>query len=567
MPDPTPISANPTEHLVTDLLESGLVAHKKDQQLEPDCREQLSFCSESGGACGAVTETTDSCASNSVRLPSDENVAEQEGTQSEIASAADLHEPGEPTSTISSSTSKPLQASSPSTSPPGKTSIDGLFAAFEQRYIDMMSTAREAFGKEDIKPEIDNADLDDAWTRVNVKEDPLTGAVKVSVEKVDDVLEDQEKRMKRMLMSENDADTNVEVAKQKQKFLPTFVPASRTGGTFVSAGGCSSSSSSQEMKVVLPWNEVVPRSDVGVEYYRGNHGDRVSVFEPEPWHHLIEKARGTSTCSCSTSSSSTLHQQEIYETCARNVIREAILAGVEVKDHGTVCAYGCGVFAKRKILKGDVVMHYHGVLICKDPAKHGFGGHNAAGALMPCLPTSPSADDTTTTSTTTTSTTTTSSSSSHTRWLGRINNARKNSPWAKMAFENVNRSDRAYRYMLELDAFHNLDAGTGGATPYAAYLAAYSNSCRDFPERENMIVLTDHTKGLCASAVRFVASRHIETGEELLWDYAYAKSKTTTSTTHPLEEEALLEEEASGTKYRDPVWEEIKRLMKTNDVT
>ncbi len=145
----------------------------------------------------------------------------------------------------------------------------------------------------------------------------------------------------------------------------------------------------------------------------------------------------------------------------------------------------------------------------------------------------------------------------------KIRTAREHSQFQKVKFEDSVRTDRGYRYMLEMDRYHNLDGGTGGPRPFAAWLSAYSNSCRGIvpqdgastndpettsetnpaPAAENMVAVVDHMKGFHFTVVRFVATRDIEPEEELLWDYAFA--------THCCEK---------AEEYEDPVWEAICRL-------
>eukprot|EP00392_Amoebophrya_sp_AT5.2_P012370 g12473.t1 len=214
-----------------------------------------------------------------------------------------------------------------------------------------------------------------------------------------------------------------------------------------------------------------------------------------------------------------------HRICARNVLREARLRGVEVRRQNTVCGYGCGVFALKAFKKSDLVMHYLGRLVCKE--------------LAACSTSSPAAKKNAT------KTNKNSSASLASFYERRVEEARASSQFPKVAFAETVRTDRGYRYMLELDRWHNLDGGTGGETPYAAWLSAYSNSSKDMAAgSENMIAVVEHEKGFCLTAVRFMASRDIGLGEELLWDYPFAKTCV---------------DEAG--EYADPVLEELQRLQ------
>lgn len=188
---------------------------------------------------------------------------------------------------------------------------------------------------------------------------------------------------------------------------------------------------------------------------------------------------------------------ERYAVAAGNVYREAKKRGLAVRP-SRILGGGYGLHTLHPIARRSVILYYRGRLICKPLS--------AATSEIEGTPLS-----------------------------ARVTAARAA---VRRVHEPPPRTDRAFRYMLELDLVHDMDGGTGGPEPYAGFLAAYSNSCRGLPETSelpsgkvaetmNMVPLLDQKKGLGPRAVRFIATREIEAGEELLWDYRFATSAST----------------------------------------
>ncbi|CAD7973229.1 unnamed protein product [Amoebophrya sp. A120] len=211
---------------------------------------------------------------------------------------------------------------------------------------------------------------------------------------------------------------------------------------------------------------------------------------------------------------------------------------------------GCGVFTEREIKKGEVVFSYRGRILCRKlpEMKNADGGPKAT-----IFDTIRQARESCMTKNITT---------------------RENHLLQQLVFNESDlgpRTDRAFRYRMQLDRYHDMDGGTGGPAPFAACLAAYCNSSRgvsvchaDTEEKqnqiENLIPVLDHTKGLSSKAVQFVARRDIAVGEELLWDYDFHMENKNAEKTGDTTSEVVQNQEnepKNKMNNHDPVYERM----------
>mmetsp|Transcript_14015 Transcript_14015/g.34695 ORF Transcript_14015/g.34695 Transcript_14015/m.34695 type:complete len:488 (+) Transcript_14015:138-1601(+) len=255
----------------------------------------------------------------------------------------------------------------------------------------------------------------------------------------------------------------------------------------------SSGDESDKLATVLPWDPrgvaVEPELHANAEAEEQAFADMFALVAAGSGsgRSLPRPASGGVGAACVSASL----PAAFVDVCARAILRECVQYGVAIRrvdDHT-----GCGVFCDRAegIKKGAVLFPYKGRILCKKlPSNTPLRRQIEAAREL------------------------------HT------NRAPAN---GILIFDEKTvtpvRTDRAYRYRMQLDRYHEMDGGTGGAEPFAACLAAYCNSSRDesAATSENMVPVLDHTRGLGFRAVTFVARHAISFGEELRWNYAFAE--------------------------------------------
>ncbi len=324
-----------------------------------------------------------------------------------------------------------------------------------------------------------------------------------------------------------------------------------------------------KMQCVLPWSAEVDWGSSSEEE------TSESETETESDDEIDCESRSTNKLKKESESEKKI---KIYRRAAKKVYKQGKKWGIKVAKSQIGDNAGYGLFADRAFKRYETVMYYEGQIICKPLTQlagsskgmkksEGGSGTQTGGAntkLLEKLETARGAaefkpkrkkhDKSLSESESTDELKSESDSKTKLKSTKPLKSRNLKSRFTPL--HQVIRTSRAYRFMMELDFFHDLDGSTGGERPYAGCLAAYSNSCLGLEraeEVENMFPISDFKSGLGPRCVRFMASRDIEVGEELLWEYRFA-----TSGDRDYEDLLKIESEEGG---YDPVYLEYRKLV------